>query len=518
MKSEKSKPEVHAIITIRNAGVPIVCFETSDPAQTVKACLKALTNEKCVDAEAKEFISARIQWDVVRGVFHLNDAGEQLLNNLGGVTELSEVLKALEEKAPPRTLCFISNAQCFVGEPNIAQAIWNLRDIWKSHGSTLVLLAPNIVLPPQISQDVIVITEPLPNVQEITVIANALFAEARFKPEQIEHKDKIIDTMLGLSAFSAEQSLALSLRKSGVDRVRLWERKRKMVEQTPGLSVWRGGETLNDLGGMTNLKNFLKKILTSDKNPVRCIGFIDEIEKLFAGATGDLSGISQDQLKVFLTEMQDKDIPGLILIGPSGTGKSAIAKAAGAIAEAEVLSIDTGAMKGGIIGSSEGMIRAAMKTFSAVSQGKGMFIATCNRIAILPPELRRRFTLGTFFVDLPSKEDRKIIWPIWMKKYGFDSDTKLQPNDEGWTGAEIKACCDVAYRTGLSLMDAAKFIVPVFQSAADQIHALRSQASGRFISANTEGIYKYDSKKLQATGRLLAVAEIQTGEGKPEDE
>ncbi len=511
MKSDKkttaaeSKPITHTIVTVRKAGVPIVCYETSDPAQTVKACLKALADEKCYDDDKNEFVPAKIQWDTVRGAFPLNEEASSLLGEMDGVIDLTECLKMLETKAPRKTLCFISNAQRFIATETVAQAIWNLRDVWKSNGSTLVLLCPTITLPPELSQDVVIITEPLPNAAEIETVVDGLLKVAGFDVAKVEHKDKVIDTLLGLSAFSAEQALALSLRKSGVDRDRLWDRKRKMIEQTPGLSVWRGGESFADLGGLDNLKKFLKKILTSESNPVRCVGFIDEIEKLFAGSDGDLSGISQDQLKVFLTEMQDKNIPGIILIGPPGTGKSAVAKAAGAIAEAEVLSIDTGAMKGGIVGSSEGMIRAAMKTFHAVSQGKGLFIATCNRIASLPPELRRRFTLGTFFVDLPSKAERKLIWPVWMKRYGID-ESSLPPNDDGWTGAEIKNCCDVANRTGLSLMDAAKFIVPVCKSAADQIENLRKQASGRFISANNEGLYQYDAKQKTGGGRMVAVA------------
>jgi hypothetical protein len=63
-----------------------------------------------------------------------------------------------------------------------------------------------------------------------------------------------------------------------------------MVEQTPGLSVFRGGDTFDSVGGCANVKNFLTKILNSKNNPVRCIGFIDEIEKMVAGGSSDFSG------------------------------------------------------------------------------------------------------------------------------------------------------------------------------------------------------------------------------------
>ena len=63
------------------------------------------------------------------------------------------------------------------------------------------------------------------------------------------------------------------------------------------------------------------------------------------------------------------------------------------------------------------------------------------------------------------------------------------PDDEGWTGAEIKECCRKAWRLNLSLKESATYIVPVSRSAADQIEALRRQASGRFLSASTPGVY-----------------------------
>jgi hypothetical protein len=64
---------------------------------------------------------------------------------------------------------------------------------------------------------------------------------------------KAVDALVGL-AFPAEQVLAMSLSKKGLDVERLWERKRQAVEQTPGLTVWRGGETFDQIGGCDNIK------------------------------------------------------------------------------------------------------------------------------------------------------------------------------------------------------------------------------------------------------------------------
>jgi adenylate kinase family enzyme len=500
MKSPSTPPapkKLHPLDAARRAGVPLLAYETSDPQATIEGCTRAL-NSKLDETPV-------LRWDYVRGLVGLNDLGIQVAKKLAPQSPMQAAepracLQALAACAEPKVLCFWLNAHRYIRDVAVAQGLWNLRDAWKVHGSTLVLLCPAMQLPDELSHDIVVVTEPLPTPEEIGVIADRIAEAANIKLPD-EDRPKIIDTLLGISAFAAEQSLAMSIVKKdgkwGVDRDALWERKRKMVEQTPGLSVWRETTTFDDLGGLENIKGFMTRILKSGKNPVRAVGFVDEIEKMFAGAAGDLSGVSQDQLRVFLTEMQDHNIPGIILIGPAGTGKSHIAKAAGAVADAEVLNIDTGAMTGSLVGESQAKIRKAFQTLHAVSQGKSLVVATCNKIAALPPELRRRFTLGTFFVDLPSDSERKAIWKIWLKKYGFAEDSKL-PADEGWTGAEIKACCDVAYRTSMDLAEASTFVVPVCQSAADQIEALRKQANDRFISASKPGMYRYVERAAPA--------------------
>lgn len=477
-----STPQFRAI---RRAAVPLCAIESADPAQTIADCLKQL------NGKTEEL--ALCEWDIIRALISIEGSergkGFVATANPNGTECMNpaECLKILADKAPENTIVFWHNAQRFIDNVDVLQGFWNVRDVFKVKRSTLVLLGPSITLPAELKHDVLVISEPLPDEAALSKIVDSI-AKASEVPIG-DNKPRVIDTLRGLSAFAAEQVLSMSLSKKGVDCDALWERKRKMIEQTPGLAVWQGGETFDDLGGLANLKQFLTRVLTSGKTPVRAIGFIDEIEKGLAGSAGDTSGTSQDQLQVFLKVMQDLGIPGMILLGHPGTGKSAIAKAAGNVAQCPVVAIDTGAMKGSLVGESERRIRAAMEVFKAVSQGKGLFIATCNKIASLPPELRRRFTLGTFFVDLPSALDRDKIWMMYCKKFEIEHSKSGMPHDADWTGAEIKACCDVAYRTGLSLSEAAKFIVPVSKSAPDQVEALRKLADGRFISADKPGVF-----------------------------
>ncbi len=507
--------KTHPIRALRRAGVPLAAFETSDPAMTIKSCMAALG--------AKADTAPIMRWDSVRGLVGLNPKGSVAANTASEQPEalsnpvecLSRLLTCAAGKEAVKftdAICFFLGAHRVINES--AQAVWNLRDQWKSVGATLIMLAPTMRLPDELTHDVVVINEPLPNADEVGAIVDSI-AKAidrdlglpavmeTLKDEAQRHK--IVDTLLGMSAFAAEQVFAMSLTPSGVDKEELWNRKRKMVEQTPGLTVWKGKETFGDIGGLDNLKRYLTRILKSERNPVRAIAFLDEIEKMLAGAGGDMSGVAQDQLQVILTQMQDQNIPGLMLVGHPGCGKSVIAKAAGAIADAEVLSMDTGAMTGSLVGESQEKIRHAFKTFSAVSQGKGVLIATCNSIGSLPPELRRRFTLGTFFVGLPSDTERNAIWPVWLTKFGHALNSK-RPDDDGWTGAEIRACCEVAYRASMTLVEASEFIVPVSKAAPERVESLCRMADGKFLSASEPGLYKYEktSTTVSAGGRKFS--------------
>jgi SpoVK/Ycf46/Vps4 family AAA+-type ATPase len=226
--------------------------------------------------------------------------------------------------------------------------------------------------------------------------------------------------------------------------------------------------------------------------------FVDEIEKAFAGTGTDLSGVKTEMTGTILSWMQDREADGLLLLGPPGAAKSAIAKATGNTAGIPTISFDLAAMQNSLVGASAERLRMALQIVDAVSQGRSLWIATCNSISSLPPELRRRFTLGTFFFDLPTAEERDAIWRIYLKKFGVNGEL---PDDAGWTGAEIKECCRKAARLGISLHESASYIVPMSRSAGEQIKSLRMQSSGKFINASFPGVYQYQDEPTPAKAR-----------------
>src|SRR5206468_10768761 len=98
---------------------------------------------------------------------------------------------------------------------------------------------------------------------------------------------------------------------------------------------------------------------------------------------------------------------------------------------------------------------------------EALWVATCNRFEAIPTELRRRFTYGVWFADLPSREERAAIWQVHLQANGFP--VKAAAIDWEWTGAEIRNCCDLARRLGISPSEAAAYVVPVSQSDPEGI-------------------------------------------------
>lgn len=489
----------------RRVSTPLVAVQTSDMAATIDTLTRAANGE-----------TAALTWDIVRGLAGYNDAGAKACAQLGVEPALTgNPVEALGvcAKLAPGSIVFFMNAQRVYGELTVLQAIWNLRDVFKLNRRMLVLLGPIMKLPAELEGDVIVLDEPLPSPAECSALIIQQHKNAELPAPEGAVLQKATDAVMGLPSFTVEQITAMSLRplaKGGLDLDALWDRKRTAIEQTPGLSVWRGGESYDGIGGCANIKTFLDRFIAG-REPFNGVVFIDEIEKALAGASGsvgDSSGTSQDQLMQLLTFMNDKNVNGLIFIGHPGVAKSEVAKATGNKAGVPTIQMDLGGMKAGIVGQSEERVRQALKVVDAVTGGKALFIATCNDISALKPELRRRFTLGTFFFDLPDAREREAIWQIYLTRYeipaAIDGVGNARPDDTDWTGAEIKNCCKLAFALNTSLRDAASYIVPIAKAAAGRVEKLRLEADGRFVSASYPGVYLHPTK---LPAQSLAAAE-----------
>jgi hypothetical protein len=172
--------------------------------------------------------------------------------------------------------------------------------------------------------------------------------------------------------------------------------------------------------------------------------------------------------------------------------------------------IDPNAMKGRFVGDSEGAIRAALSFVYAIAgHGGALIVATTNKFNSLPSALRDRLAkLGVWFYDLPTRDERTQIAALQAKRYALDEAEAARffaPLD-GWSGRNIRNCCELAQALACPLKEASRYVVPQAQQEPRGLQELRQMAHGRFLSASHAGTYRIPATGAEkaATGRRIA--------------
>merc|ERR1711935_1315340 len=231
----------------------------------------------------------------------------------------------------------------------------------------------------------------------------------------------------------------------------LLSEKKQIISQTEILEYCSVNEKITNLGGLDNLKDWLKKRKTA-----------------------------------FSIQAYNYGLPtprGLLLIGIQGTGKSLTAKAIANDWQLPLLKLDVGKLFAGIVGESESRLRQTIKVAETISpcilwideidkaftntESKGdsgtsnrvlatfiswlsektkpvFVISTANNIDLLPLEIIRKGRFDEiFFLDLPQKQEREQIFKIHIQEFrpnrweSFDY-SKLAQLSEAFSGAEIR--------------------------------------------------------------------------------
>jgi hypothetical protein len=454
-----------------------------------------------------------IQHDVIRGAVALNDKGTAALSAMlppevdpAMATQNPMEFLNLCRSLPESNVVICHNVHRWIDQPGASQAIANLRNLFKQDFRTLVLLAPELQLPIESNNDVILFDESLPDRPQLKKIVSSLHNDAALPECSPEALEAASEALVGLSSFGAEQSAALALTKEGIDIEECWTRKRKMVEQTKGLSMPNTKLSFDSIGGLDSAKEFFGKLFRGPMAP-RLILRIEEIEKLMSGTgasggPGDSSGVSQDQLQVLLDRIESNRWLGALFIGPGGSGKSYFSEALAGEFGIRSITLDTGAMKGSLVGSSEAAIRSAMRTIEAIGQDRVLICATCNGLQELRPELQRRLaSAGIWFFDLPTAEEKQVIWQLQAKAFGLQDNLTVTPSDEGWSSSDIRDCCRQAYLLNESLIESGERINPAMAREAQRITNLRNLAAGKMRSATYKGSYRLPQAKTETNQR-----------------
>ncbi len=440
-------------------------------------------------------------WNIERGL--------HAVGNVAITAEASDPLAAVRAAATPSgeeatSIFVLENFHRFLGSAEIVQAVSHAVFLGKLNRSFVVILSPMVQLPPELEKLFVTVEHELPGRDQLLEIAQGIATETGEMPDGRE-LDDVLDAASGLTRYEAEGAYSLSLvRHAKLTPAAIWELKTQTLKKSGLLTLYRGGNSFDGLGGLNALKAFTRRALVH-------------------------RGRSRERVKP----------RGVMLLSPPGCGKSEFCKTLGNEVGRPVLILDVGSLMGSLVGQSEERTRQALATVDAMapcvlmidevekafagatgSSGDGgvssrMFgsflswlndhesdvfvVCTANDIQKLPPEFVRaeRFD-AVFFLDLPDRKQKDEIWTLYLNRYGLDA-SEPRPADELWTGAEIKSCCRLAALLDAPLVQAAENVVPVAVTSGESVERLRQWADGRCLSAEQPGVYR--SQKSGGTNR-----------------
>lgn len=363
----------------------------------------------------------------------------------------------------------LKEAHNYLDDPRVKAllALMSQRKLYdRRYESTVIMVSSVINVPPEIEKYVSFLEIDLPSEKEINALIDEHIEVNRYDKSKVsaEDRDKLMPSLKGMSAFEIDRMIDMAMSRNGTltaeDKEFILVQKKQMVKKSGVLELIDTPESIDSIGGVTVLKEYLK-------NKAEVYAHLPEAIKF---------GVS---------------IPkGVFLVGMPGCGKSLCAKATAAtFNKIPLLKMDMGSMMGKYVGESEGNLRKALriaeaaapcvlwideieKAFSGVGGNNdimtrmfGYFLswmqekksavyvfATANNADKLPPELKRKGRFDEIFcVNLPNDEERKEIFKVHIGKKqkkgcnigNIDYD-RLAKESSGFNGADIESVVNEA--------------------------------------------------------------------------
>ncbi|MBR6098624.1 AAA family ATPase [bacterium] len=502
------------------ARFPFVYIPTWEEIRIVELIVK-IAESKEIKTQREIFI-----WSSTEGLKRHTDEGQEKVN----INEANNPISALSyiEDFNKPAILILKDVHCLLGAKGGRTDYDFIRKIRDVAGSlknadfpkNVVIIAPILLLPDDLQKDITVVDFNLPTLDELKSLLNEMIELNKGTGITIKlnenAKEKLCKAAQGLTLQEAENAFARAMVTTGQltenELDIILEEKCQVIKKTGILEFVNTDINIDDVGGLENMKKWLTK---------RNNSWLGKAQK-------------------------DYNLPapkGILITGIAGCGKSMTAKAMSALWQLPLLRLDVGRIFSGLIGSSEENMRKAVQTAEAVAPsilwideiekgfgGNGgerdggtttrvfgtfltwmqektkpvFVIATANKINQLPPEMLRKGRFDEiFFVDLPTVNERKIIFKLHLEKRlkGSISKefkvtdellTKLSDATEGFGGSEIEQVVVSALFEAFSenrelqeedLFKIIKNTIPLSTTQAEQILAIREWANERAVAA-----------------------------------
>lgn len=527
-----------------------VYIPTWEEIRVIELITKIANNTKVIKSKRDVFV-----WSSTEGLNKILSKGQERVS-INNAENPSEALNYIDSYNKP-AIMILKDVHPLLGIQGRNADYGFIRKIRDVAGSlknadfskNVVILAPTLVLPNDLQKDITVVDFDLPTLDELKSLLDEMLDmnESSGILIDLDEKDKelLCKAAQGLTLQEAENAFARAMVTKGQLTVKeldiILEEKCQVIKKTGILEFINTNVNIDDVGGLENMKKWLSKRNNS-----------------WLG-----------------TAQKDYNLPapkGVLITGVAGCGKSMTAKAMSAMWQLPLLRLDIGKIFSGLVGSSEENMRKAIQTAEAVAPSilwideiekgfggssggemdggttsrvfgtfltwmnektKSVFvIATANNISRLPAEMLRKGRFDEiFFVDLPTINERKIIFKLHLEKRLYGSKSKdfaitddllnrLAQATEGFGGSEIEQAVVSALFEAFSenrtlqekdLFKVIENTVPLSTTQSEQILAIREWANERAVAATAhDENYNYVPEETEETAKKKEKAKKST--------
>ena len=370
-----------------------------------------------------------------------------------------------------RKIILLKDVNAYLDDSKIVSKIKGLaRMINQGTDATVIIISNILVIPKELEKFITILEMDYLNSDEIKQIILKFIKDYELDAVKDSLIDELAVAFKGLTEFEVNNLLALSYADDGEltrrDLRLIFDQKQQMIKKAGILEMIPLKETIEDIGGLENLKEWFIRKAKVYKN--------------------------MNKAKQYGVDMPK----GVLIAGVPGCGKSLNAKAAANLFEVPLLRLDMGRLMGKYVGESEGNLRNAIALAEAISpcvlwidelekafagiggDGGGaevttrlfgnfltwmqekdsptFVVATANDITKLPPELLRKGRFDEiFYVGLPNEYEREKIFQIHINKRRPQdlkniSISELVTKTKGFSGADIEGVIKDAVETAFA--------------------------------------------------------------------
>lgn len=412
------------ISNYKKAGFPLLFIETFE----IKRALKVIEIDEMIGEEQQ----IKVFWNIHQGCWNIEDGAEY---------QDPFSLLAFAEKQTNHIFFLENFDQILKGESgfSVGQYLINMMDSLKKNQSMLVMIGTEPKFPSFLDKMITIIEFNLPTKEEFRKITKEICEQTN-----LEYDENIADSCVGLSLEEGDNALAKSIvENKKLDKKSILEIKRQMIKKT-GFMDFMEPIPIEEFGGSDNAKEYIYKRKEAWNDPTKP-KFKSALLAGLSGTGKTLFGKLVASIFNCPLILFDINATKGSLVGETEKNIRMATKTIDAFGFCVVLVDEIEKVLAGATGNiqdssgtSQGILGHWL-TWTQERKSEGIIIATANNISSLPPEFMRRFDVQ-FFVTYPNRSERKEIVNIMNKRYGSNlpTDDNFIEKLDKWTGAEIE--------------------------------------------------------------------------------